>query len=517
MRPHLRRFLPSLVCGGAWGGAPAKALADATLLVTGLRPATPDSTGLAAMLSSVLEVELARVDGLELLPLDQVGPLYDYDVHLYLETCPRGEHLGCALVISQHAGADFAVTGLLEVGEGDVQVSLSLLDVGESREAVGLSLVVPPGEDAALLEQVASLLGRLLRGEVGQQQDIRFADDPEAEEAERLARQELEAEIEALVGSTRGGAQVHELSTGLDLSLPGFTPSDLENMRQEEGLSEWERLGMSEADYLRYRNSGLDLQSWRELNRGRIIQLLIRPRVGLVWGPVDSSYEARFAQDPDQGLEVVEIYAWQALRSALGGGYAIDLGFGISPALELEAGVGRVHGSYSALVQQETVGDVVIPAAPVDKGNATLLASAGLRLVPFPARELRPILGGGVVFWQGTAVKQHLDLSQLSVELPTFAAPVLVGGRGVAGLELGLGPEADLVVQVPLMLLVGDARSVHDEAASYLSDKQEPPVFIPLAAGLELGLQLRLGGGSAQRRSSRHGLVEDEDELDLLD
>ncbi len=40
---------------------------------------------------------------------------------------------------------------------------------------------------------------------------------------------------------------------------------------------------------------------------------------------------------------------------------------------------------------------------------------------------------------------------------------------------------------------------------------------MPFSAGIELGVQVRLGGRDPERRGARHGQLEDEDELELLD
>ena len=495
---------------------PTTALAGAPVLVAGFQPVTPESAGLAAMLSTVLELQLMDQGDLEVLPLDSVPPMHGADVRVYLETCPAGEQVGCAFVVSQHAGAEYALIGSLALDADEVMVWLSLVDVGQAREAVSLELAIPPGQDHLLMEQVASLLGRVISGELGQLEDIR----QEGAYDESTTRELVQAELEELAAETGAEVQLGGLSTGLRVEQPDFTPADIEAMRGEEGLTEWERLGMSERAYLEYRNSGVDLESWRTLASGRMLQLLVRPRVGVLFGPVGGEYLGAFLQDLSLGPDarIVETYAWQAARGAVGGGYGLDLGLGITPAIELELGVGRVHGRYTTTIRQEVVGDDWSrPDDPIEGGNASLLLSGGLRLVPFPTHKLRPLVGAGVITWRGSQVDDHVDLSSLAVELPVFSAPALVGARGVAGFELWLGPRWDLVAQVPVCLLVGDFVEVYDEGVDALSTKDDPPGPVPVAAGLEIGVQLRLGGRDPASVDTRHGQYEDEDELDLLD
>ncbi len=490
---------------------PGLARAEAPVLVTGFQPVTPESAGLASMLGTVLELGLADLDELAVLPLDDVSPLHGTDPRLYLETCPSGELVGCTWVISQHAGVEYAVTGSLAVDAEEVLVWLSLVDVGQAREVVDLDLTIPPGQDHLLMEQVAELLGRVIRGELGQLEDIRREGAYDTETTRELVQAELE-DLQAETGAT---VQLGSLHTGLEVVQPGFTPEDLEAMRAEEGLTEWERLGMSERAYLAYRNSGLDLQSWRTIAAGRKLQLLVRPRASVLFGPVGGAYLGAFLQEP--GADVVEVYAWQAAVGAVGAGYGLDLGFGITPSVEVELGAARVHGRYSTTIRQEVVGDTIRPDDPIEGGNPNIVLSGGLRVVPFPTKRLRPVLAAGVVAWRGTRVTQHVDLSSLSVELPDFPAPALVGARGVGGVEIFLAPRWDLVIQAPVCLLVGDFVEVYDEGVDALGTKDEPPGIVPIAAGLELGVQARLGGRDPASVDTRHGQFEDEDELELLD
>lgn len=517
MAPLLPRVSSALAPLGllALLGAVGAAQASTPVLVAGFQPETRQDTGLASMVGAVMELQLAELPELSLIPLDTVPPMAGTDVRLYLESCPDGQAVGCAFVVSQHAGADFAITGTIGVAGDGVRVGLSLVDVGEAREAVGLELELPPGQDQLLLQQVAGLLGRVISGELGQLEDIRREGVYDAAETRELVQEELEE----LAAETGAALRLDSLTTGLDVVQPGFTPAQLEAMRETEGLTEWERLGMSERSYLAYRNSGLDLQSWRSLSRGRMLQLLIRPRAGLIFGPVDGGYYGSFYQDISLGLEdsFLETYATQAAEAGLGGGYGIDLGLGLTPSVEVEAGIGRLHGRYHTTIVMEEPDQSIRPTDELQGGNSSLLLHAGLRLAPFPTRKIRPVLGGGVMLWRGTQVTDHVDLSSLTVELPVFDAPTLMGAHGLAGLEFFLGPHFDLVIQLPLMILVGDHASVHDEGVDLLTDKPEPAGAMPLATGLELGLQMRLGGRDPSKRGPRAGQLEDEDELELLD
>ncbi len=498
-----------LSCALAWAGS---ARAQSLVLVGGFQPVTPESAGLAAMMGAVLEQRLMDLEGIELVPVDGVPSLHGTDARVYLETCPAGEQVGCTYVIAGHAEAEFAVTGSLALGLDEVLVWVSLMDVILAHEVVSLELTLPPGEDELLMEQVADLLGRVVRGEIGVAGDIR----EEGVYDEKRTRELVASELEELQAETGAEVQLSSMSTGLGVELPDFEPSDLDAMRQEEGLTEWERLGMREGDYLEYRNSGMDLGAWRTLSAGRLLQVLVRPRVGAGVGPVGGEYMGIYLVDPSIGADegVVRTYAWQATRGGLGAGYGLDLGFGLSPEIEIELGLARIHGRYSATFQQEVVGSSATSEPPIELGHASTVVTGGLRLARRPTHRLRPVLGAGVVMWRGSRVTDHVDLSSLTVELPSFAAPSLVGVRALGGFELGLSPRWDLVGQLPLCLMVGDFVEVHDEGEGALAFEREPPGPMPVSASLELGLQLRLGGRDPSTQDTRHGQYEDELELD---
>ena len=95
---------------------------------------------------------------------------------------------------------------------------------------------------------------------------------------------------------------------------------------------------------------------------------------------------------------------------------------------------------------------------------------------------------------------------------PTPAAPELTARSPSAkALKPGAGKAKGAIK------ISGTANKVHDERYGALEDKEEPPTFIPLATGLELGIQFRFFGVDPGKRGSRQGQLEDEEELDLLD
>jgi len=481
-------------------------------MVASFQPVTPDSAGLAALLPAMLEDELERDPDLALRRLEGIPPLAgEFDIQLYLETCPAGEHVGCSFVVAQHAGVRFAVAGTVDAGEV-VVVGLSLVDVEQAREAVSLTLAVPVGEDRAFAEQVGQLLGALMRGELGQLEDIRFS---EVEQPDDERRQQVEQELQILSQEGPVEFQLDLLSAGLGVEQPVFTPADLLRARLDDAPAEWERLGMSGKEYMRYRNSGMDLLTWRRRRSGRALQLLLRPSLGFLWGPVVTRYHGRFAMDLSEDDPIVESYGWQALESGTGFSAGLDLGFGLTPSLELEAGLAAISGRYLALVQQEEVFEPVIPEPENEDGAWSLCFAGGLRLAPLPVSAARPVLGVAALLWRGSGVEDHFALPV--EELPRFSAPVLVGARVQPGVELRLSQRADLFAQLPLMVLVGQAREVYDEEGTSLQEKPVAPEFKPLALGLQAGVQVRLGGRDPEKQAERGRNEEDEESLEELE
>src|SRR5215204_1542575 len=84
---------------------------DAEVLVTDFRARDPGAEALAALLTETVASGIATIGGVEVLPLDDVGPVHDTPVATYLASCPRGEEAGCAFVVAEVAAVPYAIAG----------------------------------------------------------------------------------------------------------------------------------------------------------------------------------------------------------------------------------------------------------------------------------------------------------------------------------------------------------------------------------------------------------------------
>ena len=104
---------------------------------------------------------------------------------------------------------------------------------------------------------------------------------------------------------------------------------------------------------MRWKNSGLPLDTFKERNAGRQFQLLIRPGLGFGRGPVNGRYIGSYAIDASVQPKVIEeVYAWQSQESGTGLLAEMALGFGITPQLEVGAQIGYGSGKFSVLLEQ---------------------------------------------------------------------------------------------------------------------------------------------------------------------
>lgn len=469
----------------------ALAAEPAPVLVSGFQPASTEAVGLAALLEGYLAVALEGDASIRLLRVEDTPPFEDYDSRVYIDGCPEGDIIGCTTVIAQRAAVAFAVTGTVRVVDGTISVDLAVLDIGANRVAVQFQSELPEGDDKAFAEAVVKVLVAAVNGEIGQDVDIRDNEDaPVARDNSALARQieELQDEL--------GAAQVELSRPERSLPRTEYTVEKLSEDMQGEGLKPWERLDMRPGDYLRYKNSGFSLVEWRRRAVGRAGQILLRPTVGFVSGPVDGGYYGAFGVDDT--LAVVDSWSAQSIQSGRGVEAAFGAGYGILPFLELGVEGGIWSGHFSIEVKQQQIGDFEEPSEPMSYQQVS--GYGGLRAIvaPFPVLPVRPRLGVGVDFAAGRSSTHFL---QLPPELTTFSARSMLLGKLLVGGEARINRRVDFVLDVPLTLV---ASTLTDTARVSDQEVVDPVVPTPASAvgwGIRAGLQIRLLGKDTESTS----------------
>lgn len=468
---------------------------EVEVLVAPFQAVGLESKGISALLHAYMEVFLDEQSELDVLPVAEAGHVFDQKATLYLDSCPPTDEVGCALIVADAAGLPFAVTGSVQATESGADVHVYVLDVRELRQ-VDFTWALQ-GDDGALAEETARRLLAVARGEEGVPVDERFRRPAKSEEelAEEEARRQDAAELQ------RSRSEVRDLGQRqkVELERQRVTEAELAERMEGEGSKPWEQLEMSPRQYMRYKNSGLQLYEWRARARGRQSQVLLRPALGLVRGPVAGAYYGRYVRS-ETTLQVVQSYGWQAMTMGSGASLGLQAGYGLLPGLELGLVGGAALGGYTADIDVVDEGSVVRARDPMTFSSWNLHGGLQVLAAPLPTLTVRPVIGGQLLLWRGAAVDRFV-LPPEDSGLEVFPAPTLGLVGVVAGVEARLGPRIDGWAHVPVQAVIwgGDA-NVQDEGISYLDPKEEPPTLAPVGAGLLLGLQVRLLGPRPEKQ-----------------
>ena len=449
-----------------------------------------DLIGITELVRGYVQAGLESDESFDLLYAQDVPDIGETSAELYTDSCPPNQAVGCAFVVAEYAGLDFAIAGVVDRVAGEAFVRVSFVDVASGREALSIDIPMEANNSDSLSTGVAALLRAVAKGELGREQDIRDfeVEDPDTE----IDQQQRVAELETL--SEQLGALAVD-PEGRVLSRDKYTMEDFAEDYVQEGTKPWERLGLTPRSYIRYRNSGEDLIVWRRRSAGRRLQVLVRPAVGFVRGPTDGWYYGHYLLDgTNPALESpLATYAFEALTTGAGTTVGADVGVGILPFAELDVGFRMVRGEYAFQVNDEVTGQTFISKSPDLSSNTSTEVFAGLRIVPTPTAAVRPILELGLTRWQGSQVEDHILLGALP--LPVFNRPTLFGTRLTVGGEMRVGERLELYGQLPLRLLfIGSSLYEQDESAWMIESRDSAPSVSPFSFGLEAGLQIRFGG-----------------------
>lgn len=468
---------------------PARA-ADTPVLVSALQPTSPSARARAAELEAAIAREAAALPGVHVLRVEDTPPFEDYPARVYIDGCPPGDALGCASIVAERGHAAFAVTGTVRAGADGDEVEVDILDVAGGRVVVGFTSTVPAGDAAVLAGGVARLLAAAVRGEIGAEVDVRHADDDDDDTPAVHPDNDAVAREIATLSRQMGEAMVELSTPGRPIPRTTYTVGDLARDAETDGLTAWERVGMTPGGYLRYKNSGLSLPEWRARAAGRRGQLLITPAAGYATGAMAGSFYAAYATD--DSTQVVE--SWSAERQQGGSGAWLTgtVAYGITPFLDVGAAVGLQTGQYTLDVDGEVVGQIPEPSDPLVFPVSRVTVGPRATLAFVPARAVRPRVGVGVDWMPAYQVA---DVQVLPAWVATFPAAGLLVGQLAVGGEARVSSRVDVVLNVPITLLLSgaDASTAHTGSVAVVptTTPEGPP---RVGAGVALGVQVRLFG-----------------------
>lgn len=485
---------------------PALAAAEpASVMVSSFQARNDDSVVLAGLIEGYVASKLGEYDSIRLVRVEDAPEFEDYSARIYMESCPPGEIVGCTFVVADRAGATWAVTGTVQALAKGSRVDVDIVDVSGSRTAVSFRSELGEGTDEAFAEGVARVLVATMAGEVGREEDIRAGvndDDDDSPEDEAAMKAELSALSKEL-----GGFSLTLRAGKSTISKPKLTADDIAEREESEGTKPWDRLDMTSAEYLAYKNSKLNLFTWRKRQEGRRFQLLIRGGGGFMNGPVNGEYYGRYAVDAVT-LTPVDSYAGQAVGSGTTAAGVLSLGFGVHPLLDISVQGGITGGEFKYYMSTEVVGQVTTSEEPTTTENQSWFAGARATAALMPTSPVRPTFGVGAYVIEGTGIEDHIvPPSSLAV----FPAQMVWMAEAFVGGEVRINDNLDFFAQIPISFLVAGKLLQEESVTSVASLEGLRSLDTANAIGVSaiVGLQVRLFG-SKPRESS---LLDDTDEM----
>ncbi len=479
-----------LALGGLVG---AQAQSEPTrVFVSELQPENKEAGGFASLMTGYLAGELGAADELSVVTAYEAPNFGETTAVDYLLSCPPGEALGCAYVVGDRVDASYAVTGsVAALPEGNA-VHVSIIDVSDSREAVAFDVLLAVGDDQRFTKLVKDMLLAVIVGEEGALSDEReFGAD--TREAEAKQREDVARQLAALAGEM---GDVSELSARGERQIqrPEYTVDDLGKEAASDATPPWELMGMTPNEFLKFKNSGMSVSQWRKATAGRRGQLLIHAGGGVMRGGLDTQYEGWYAIDPTT-QQNLQGQAWQSRTLSTGPVGMGWVGYGLNPFVEVDVGFGLAAGRYDIHIQQEIVGEDVIPRDGQDFPQQNLLLGARVLGALMPNWRARPQVGVGFVYVLGEGTAQNL-LPASGTGLPSFASSNYGMAQIRLGVETSLSPRLDIWVALPVsVLVVGGQTQVFDNGQPGSIRSYEAPPQVPsLTTGVELGVMVRALG-----------------------
>lgn len=382
------------------------------VLVVPLRGATRSSEGIGELLAAFVGDELSATDHLDVVSLPECDRVEDIDAELYYAGCPPGDELGCQFVIGEVNNIDRVVGGrVTDRGEGRYRIIITILNVRSAQEEYTYALDLGAGEDSLLPRTVELALDRLRREEL--LAPYRDAEEQHQElvAAMKKAQSEEERRLVARMESNVDTSSVDDLEDERRLTARDVvTEDDLAEIKENEGARrEWDEMGLTERQYLSYRNSGLDWEDWSWRASGHRFQILLSAYGGLVGGATSVRYYGHYLRSPNDLSQIADTYAYQQVEEGtsfvVGGG----AGFGLWDRLDIEASAWLSRADvYILLYNDRAVEDVdgsLVPdpdaRRPGDWRQQDLNLWGGdvmVRFLVLTVPLIRPTIGAGLAW-----------------------------------------------------------------------------------------------------------------------
>lgn len=464
--------------------------AETRVFVSEFQPMDSRSATMAALLAEYLHEQLEKHPEIDVVLAESAPPFGETSAELYVQSCPPDNAVGCAFIVAGTVDADYAITGTVTQTDDTRWVDVVIIDIVGSREAVSFRMDVRVGDDAYLAKSIEELLLGVIHGEEGVEEDIRelglIQKDTQAIDKKLVAEQlaQLNDELGEITGTR----------TDREIQREEYTEEDVLTEMESDATKPWDRLGMTPGEYMDYKNSGMTLTAWRNAAAGRRFQVIVRGTGGLTRAAVGTSYYGHYALDASTG-EVPEAYAWETRVGASAPQAGLWVGFGLTPVLEADLGVGYVGGPYAVEIQQQVLGNEFFPKEGETYRASNLWFGGRVLAVFSPVKRAHPVAGGGVWVAMSSPLDAHV-LPPPNSNLPVFPRSSTVSAQALGGVEVNVNPILDLYAHVPIGVVVGGRTvSTFSEGSGVIESRVEPTEAAPFSAALEVGFSLRFLGG----------------------
>jgi len=474
--------------------------AETEVLVPSFQSTDAATDDAAAAVRLAVERAVADSPDTRILGIASVPAVGDLAAIDYSESCPPGEYVGCAFVLGEAGRVSLAVAGVVSPGDGtNVLTEVHVVDVQQSVDLISfVGEYDPLTGTESFATTVAAVVVAAANGEVKAGGDIRAA--APVLDAGRAEKQAAARQLDQLQKEIGGSGDVGDANVG-EFVREKYTTNDLADDMQTDGAKPWDRVGMSAQEYLRYKNSGMNLIEWRTRQLGRKGQVIARAMGGFGRAPSSGIYYARQGLSATD-LQVVETYAFHSMVDGNAGRVGLEAAYGVLPELELGLQFGWTSGRYTVDIRKITEGQLSNPREPDELANSATWWGGQLLYVPFPVLPVRPVAGLSFTSLRGQEIGSHY---QLDDGLPTFERPKSLRLGFIPGVEARLGDHVDLFLHAPLQFAIGGVTGDEEKTgAGVLAPSETGVTADPLSsvyAGVQAGIQVRFLGAELKRNT----------------
>lgn len=486
------------------------------------------ATGLASLMEQFIIDGLIADSTFLVSSLEEAPPVEDVDAALYYRGCPAGNERGCQLVLGELAAVHRVVGGTLNTrDDGSFSVEVTILNIEEALIELSYVIELVPGEEELLPQTVAMALRELLAADRDELVDSTTATQEVDARARVRAASQAEAQLLSRMVLDVSARRLHDAEAVVRAQkAKRLTQDDLQQIKESEGvLREWEKLGISERQYLSYKNSGLEFDRWHWRWSGHRFQIIGSVQVGLAAGATGMRYYGSYLLSPELASEPVDSHTWQVLEDGQGGTIGASIGFGVLRNLDIEVGFWWTRSKVevklvNGLTTSDGAGGLIadpLNRAPRDFTGQSLNLIGGELMARFYLLNVfpvRPSIGAGLSWLSYPTLYNDPDVSD-NEEVPPPAIPdryttwphlVDVGVQLEPGVTVDVGRHFGVFFRIPITVGFGKNRRAISNTLPrpILEDVEEAPQAPFGTIRVVLGVQGRILGKKVTLRDDDH-------------